>query len=270
MATRARKAAKRAKAPKRAKPTRKHQSTAVQSARPRSRKPKSGERKADKPKSETARLKNLLRDAEDRQAATAEILKVIASSPTEVDPALRAIVEGACKFCSAYDATVLLKIGNDLHYSAHYGPIPAPRESHRITRRWVTGRSVVDKVPVQVSNFSAPGAAAEFPEGQRRALEQGHRCTLAVPLLRESEAIGAIALRRLEAVAFTDKQIKLLQTFADQAVIAIANVRLFEEVQARTRDLTESLDQQTATADVLQAISSSSGDLQRVFKSMLD
>jgi GAF domain-containing protein len=192
-----------------------------------------------------------LSEALQQQTATADVLKVIASSPTEVDPALRAIVEGACKFCSAYDATVLLKIGNDLHYSAHYGPIPAPRESHLITRRWVTGRSVVDKVPVQVSDFSAPGAAAEFPEGQRSALEQGHRCSLAVPLLRESEAIGAIVLRRLEPVAFTDKQINLLQTFADQAVIAIGNVRLFEEVQARTRELAASLDELRAAQDRL-------------------
>src|SRR5258708_512740 len=102
MATRGRKVVKRAKAPKRAKLTRKPQSTAIQTARPKSRRPKSGERQADKPKSETANLRNLLRAAEDRQAATAEILKVIASSPTEVGPALRAIVEGACKFCSAY------------------------------------------------------------------------------------------------------------------------------------------------------------------------
>src|SRR5712675_2305907 len=126
MVARGRKTAKSVKAPQRAKSTRKPQST-----RTKSRKTKSGERRADKPKSETARLKNLLRDAEDRQAATAEILKVIASSTTEVGPALQAIVQGACKFCSAYDATVLLKIGDDLHYSAHYWPIPAPSEPHR-------------------------------------------------------------------------------------------------------------------------------------------
>ena len=134
------------------------------------------------------------------------MLKVIASSPTEVEPALRAIVESACEFCDAYDADVLLKIGDDLHFSAHHGPIRTGQQSAPDQPGWVTGRSVVDKVPVQVSDFQAP-EAAEFPEGQRQSREQGHRCTLSVPLLREGEAIGAIALRRLEPVAFSDKQI---------------------------------------------------------------
>jgi signal transduction histidine kinase len=226
---------------------------------------------------ENARLFNVVRQRTDdlsealqQQTATADVLRVIASSPTDVGPTLRAIVEGACRFCDAYDATVLLKIEDDLHYSAHHGPIPAPREAHRITRQWVTGRSVVDKVPVQISDFLAPEAAAEFPEGQRRALEQGHRCTLAIPLLQEGEAVGAIVLRRLEPVAFSTKQVNLLQTFADQAVIAIGNVRLFDEVQAKTRDLTESLEQQTATSEVLEVISASPGELEPVFRKMLE
>src|SRR5262249_55944408 len=105
---------------------------------------------------------------------------------------------------------------------------------------------------------------------QRQARELGHRCAVSVPLLREGEAIGAIALRRLEPVSFSDKQVALLQTFADQAVIAIGNVRLFEEVQARTRELTESLQQQTATSEVLQVISCSPGDLAPVFEKMLE
>ena len=226
---------------------------------------------------ENARLFNEVRQRTDdlsealqQQTATADVLKVIASSPTDVGPTLRAIVEGACRFCDAYDAAVLLKIEDDLHYSAHHGPIPAFRGAHRITRQWVTGRSVVDKVPVQISDFLAPEAAAEFPEGQRRALEQGHRCILSIPLLQEGEAVGAIVLRRLEPVAFSTKQINLLQTFADQAVIAIGNVRLFDEVQERTRDLTQSLQRQTATSEVLEVISASAGDLEPVFQKMLE
>ena len=204
-----------------------------------------------------------------QQTATGDVLKVIASSPTDVGPALQAIVESACAFCNAYDAGVLLKIGNDLHFSAHHGPIRTGQQPRPISREWVVGRSVLDKVPVQVSDFQAP-EAAEFPEGQRQSREQGHRSTLSVPLLREGEAIGAIALRRVEPVAFTNKQVALLQTFADQAVIAIGNVQLFDEVQARTRDLTESLQQQTATSEVLQVISSSPGELEPVFQTMLE
>ena len=112
--------------------------------------------------------------------------------------------------------------------------------------------------------------APNFPEGQEMSRSQGHRCILSVPLLSEGESIGAIALRRLEANPFADKQIALLQTFADQAVIAIGNVRLFDEVQAKTRDLSESLQQQTATSEVLQVISSSPGELAPVFEKMLE
>ena len=204
-----------------------------------------------------------------QQTATGDVLKVIASSPTDVGPALQAIVESACAFCNAYDAGVLLKIGNDLHFSAHHGPIRTGQQPRPISREWVVGRSVLDKVPVQVSDFQAP-EAAEFPEGQRQSREQGHRSTLSVPLLREGEAIGAIALRRVEPVAFTNKQVALLQTFADQAVIAIGNVQLFDEVQARTRELTESLQQQTATAEVLKVICRSPVDLEPVFQTMLE
>ena len=100
--------------------------------------------------------------------------------------------------------------------------------------------------------------------------QTGLRTILSAPMLRESECIGAIVLRRKEVRPFTDKQIALLQTFADQAVIAIGNVRLFDEVQARTRELAESLEQQTATSEVLQIISSSPGELEPVFQTMLE
>jgi GAF domain-containing protein len=203
------------------------------------------------------------------QTASGDILGVIASSPTEVAPALQAIVESACKICDAYDANVLLKIGDDLHYSAHHGPIPTGQHARPINRDWVTGRSVVDKTPVQISDFEAP-EAAEFPEGQKQSREQGHRCTLSVPLLREGEALGALVLRRLEPVAFNDKQIALLQTFADQAVIAIGNVRLFEEVQAKTRDLTEALTYQTGSSNILKVIAASPTDIKPVLTAIVE
>src|SRR5207248_1489650 len=108
-----------------------------------------------------------------------------------------------------------------------------------------------------------------FPRAREFARTTNVRTVLCVPLLREGESIGAIVLRRTEVRPFSDKQVALLQTFADQAVIAIGNVRLFEEVQAKTRDLTESLQQQTATSEVLKVISSSPGELEPVFRSML-
>jgi GAF domain-containing protein len=209
-----------------------------------------------------------LSEALQQQTATGEVLKVIASSPTDVNPALQAIVESACAFCNAYDAGVLLRVGNGLHFSAHHGPIRSGGEPRPISRDWVVGRSVVDKVPVQVSDFQA-AEAAEFPEGQRQSREQGHRCTLSVPLLREGEAIGAIALRRLEPVPFSEKQVSLLKTFADQAVIAIGNVRLFEEVQAKTRDLSEALTYQTGSANILRVIASSPTDVAPVLDAIV-
>src|SRR5262245_35376422 len=110
-----------------------------------------------------------LQDVLKQQAATATILKVIASSPTKVGSTLQTIVESACEFCDAYDANVLLKIGNDLHYSAHHGPIPTGQGPRRLSRQWVPGRSVIDKVPVQFADLLSPEAAVEFPEGQRNA-----------------------------------------------------------------------------------------------------
>jgi len=179
---------------------------------------------------------------------SANILSVIASSPTDIAPVLQAIAKSACAFCDAADAAVLLREGDQLRFKAHHGSIPLTMYARPINRDWVNGRAVIDKVPVHVRDFfSAEGD--DFPQGREMAARRMVRTILSVPLLHEGDAIGTIALRRIEAHPFSDKQIALLRTFADQAAIAIQNVKLFDEVQARTRDLEESLQQQTATAD---------------------
>jgi signal transduction histidine kinase len=160
-------------------------------------------------------------------------------------------VESACELCDANDAIVYLKEGDHLRYQAHHGPIPVVfGEKRTINRDYVAGRAVVDRMPVHVHDvFSEEGA--EFPEARELSRSQGIRSILCVPLLRENESIGAILLRRTEVHPFNDKQIALLQTFADQAVIAIGNVRLFEEVQARTKELGTSLDDLRTAQDRL-------------------
>jgi len=204
------------------------------------------------------------------QTGSSNILRVIASSPTDVGPVLQAIVDSACELCDAYDALVRLKDGDDLRLSAHHGPIPTNLDTLPISRSWTAGCAFLDQKPVHVHDLLS-SEGDQFPEGQALSrLEGGHRTILSVPMLRESESIGVIVLRRIEVHPFSDKQITLLQTFASQAVIAIGNVRLFDEVQSRTRDLTESLQQQTATADVLKVISASPGELGPVFQAMLE
>jgi signal transduction histidine kinase len=203
------------------------------------------------------------------QTGSSNILGVIASSPTDVGPVLMAIVDSACDLCDAVDAIVLLKDGNSLWTSAHHGSIPLDMERWPISRKWVAGRAFLDQKPVHVRDLlSADGD--EFPETRQRTPRTGTRSILSVPLLSEGKSIGTIVLRRTEVHPFSNKQITLLQTFADQAVIAIGNVRLFDEVQAKTRDLTELLQQQTATSEVLKVISSSPGELKPVFHSMLE
>ena len=210
-----------------------------------------------------------LEEALTYQTGSANILRVIASSPTDVAPVLQAIVESACELCEAYDAVVMLKDNDELCLGAHHGPIPMSRQRWSNDRASVSGRAMADCVPVHVHDMLSD-EGAEFVIGREMSRVDGCHTILGAPLLREGEAIGAILLRRAEVHPFSDKQIALLQTFADQAVIAIGNVRLFDEVQARTRDLQESLQQQTATSEVLEVISSSSGELDPVFNKMLE
>jgi GAF domain-containing protein len=162
--------------------------------------------------------------------------------------------------CEAYDASIWCPDGDRLVLVAHYGPI-TQIESVPFVRGSVLGRSVLDKQTVHIADIQS--LADEFPVTSEYARRLGFRTGLWVPLIREGVAIGVIALRRTEARLFTERQVALLRTFASQAVIAIENTRLLNELR-------ESLQQQTATADVLQVISSSPGELESVFRSVLE
>jgi GAF domain-containing protein len=202
------------------------------------------------------------------QTGSGNILKVIASSPTDVGPVLKAIVESACDLCEAHDAIVVLKDGTELRIGSHHGPIPINLDRWPNDRSSVTGLAMADRLPVHMHDILSD-EGAKFPIAQRMSRQDGCHSLLSVPMLRESESIGAITLRRTEVHPFSDKQIALLQTFADQAVIALGNVRMFEEVQAKTSELTETLEYQTATADVLNVISRSPNNLQPVMDTIV-
>ena len=203
-----------------------------------------------------------LKEALERQTATADILKVISRSALDLQKVFDALTESACRVCGAYDAVLHLREAEFLYTRSHHGPIPIDWDKMRISRDFVTGRAVADRKSVHVHDV--PSEIADYPVGSEMARRMGLRTALVVPLMREREVVGALALRRLEALPFTEKQIALAETFADQAVIAIENARLFDEVQAKTRDLEESLQQQTATADVLKIISRSTVELKTV------
>jgi GAF domain-containing protein len=217
---------------------------------------------------EVARLTRELNEAHEQQIATADVLKVISRSTFDLPAVLNILVESAVRLCEGYDAVILLREGESLTFGAHHGPIPMDFAKWPLTRNWTAGRAVIDGKAVHVHDLTAAGD--EFPEGQAMALRLGHRTILTVPLLRENEAIGSLTVRRSEVCPFTDKQIELAETFAAQAVIAIENTQLLNKLRQRTEDLSESLEQQTATTEVLKVISSSSGELEPVFQAMLE
>jgi GAF domain-containing protein len=220
---------------------------------------------------ENTRLLNELRESLQQQTATADVLKVISRSAFDLQAVLDALTESAARLCEAEMASIIRQRGVAYYWATSYGFSPELNKYLKSVPIGPERGSVAGRVLLTGKIVHVPDVLADpeytFLELQRTA---GYRSALGVPLLREGVPIGIVALMRRSVRPFTEKQIELVKTFADQAVIAIENTRLFEAEQQRTRELAESLEQQTATSQVLQVISSSSGDLEPVFQTMLE
>ncbi|HSL50164.1 MAG TPA: ATP-binding protein [Candidatus Deferrimicrobiaceae bacterium] len=200
-----------------------------------------------------------LSEALEQQTATAEILGVISSSPTDIQPVMAAMVESAARLCDAQNAQIFQIEGPLMRLVARHGPVKSSLEAGEarpLTRGSVSGRVALDRRTLRIDDLRVD-LDTEYPDIAPAIRRQGIAATVGVPLLREGVAIGAITAFRTEARPFTDQQVALLETFADQAVIAIENVRLFQELQARTQDLSQSLEETGALSEVIRAVSSS-------------
>ena len=236
---------------------------------------------------ENARLLNELRQRTDdlsesleQQTATSEVLKVISSSPGELEPVFETMLANAVRICGAKFGNLFLCEGDGLRAVAFHGAPQAYVEERRRNPvlhpnpATTLGRAMATKQPVQIADIQAyePDTidAASGTTGVKLAKLAGARTVLAVPMVKDSELVGAVVIYRQEVLPFTDKQIGLVQNFGAQAVIAVENTRLLNELRQRTGDLSEALEQQTATSEVLKVISSSPNDLRPVFHSMLE
>jgi GAF domain-containing protein len=207
----------------------------------------------------------------EQQTATGEILQVIASSPTDIQPVLNVIAQNAAQLSGSADALIDIAEDGLLRVAAHYGAIPMfpVGESIPLNRDSVAGRALLEGRTLQAVHHQ-PGEESQYPEGDHWARHYGYKMTCSVPLLREGKAIGAITIRRREEELLTKQQIALIETFASQAVIAIENVRLFNELQTRNREVTESLEYQTATSDILSIIAENPTDIQPVLDAVAE
>src|SRR5262249_39413447 len=220
---------------------------------------------------ENTPLLNELRESLQQQTATADVLKVISRSTFDLQAVLDPLVESAARLCDADTAAIHRPIGNAYPYVASYG-FWQEFDEHMRERRFVPGRgTVLGRALIEGKVVQIPDVLNDPDYALGDVIKKvGARTMLGVPLLREGSPVGVIVLTRRTVQPFSEKQIELVTTFADQAVIAIENVRLFDEVQARTRELSEALEQQTATSEVLGVISKSPGELEPVFQSMLE
>ena len=205
---------------------------------------------------ENVRLFKETKEALEQQTATAEILRVISSSPTDIQPVLDAVAQNAARLCTADDVVIRLVEGDTNRAVAHYGSIPVPGPIRAFTRKTLFGRAVLDCESIHIHDVMDEWVTQEFSESHLG--QHNFRTILMVPLVREGKGLGVIVLRRTNVQPFASGQIELLETFASQAVIAIENVRLFNETG-------EALQQQTATAEILRVISGSLTDTQPVF-----